>query len=419
MIPNFLTQAWAAYAPALGNHLWQSTLFAAAAAALTLAFRNNRASTRYWLWLAASLKFLLPFSLLTAVGSYLATPRANTATRTVFYSAIEQFAQPLATQSTLTTAQPTAAPSIHSAAQLLPFLLAIWLCGSLIVLFIWIARWRRISKIVRHAVPLSEGPEREILTRLQQDSRNKVALVSSLAPTEPGIFGIFRPVLLWPKSISRQLNADHIESIVAHELCHARRRDNLTAALHMLVESIFWFHPMVWWLGNRLVEDRERACDEHVVESGREPQVYAESILKVCEFCVESPLACVTGVSGADLKHRIVDIMSRRTPRSLSFARKFLLATAIVVAISAPILAGALRLSKNAIPSPTQTTSAPAFASVSITRSTSDSEHVRLMFGRGEYQSTKCLAPTSHSLCLQSRRRPHCRRSRLAQLRKI
>lgn len=56
---------------ALMNHLWQSTLFAGLAAALTLAFRANRAQVRYWLWFSASLKFLLPFVLLTVIGSHL------------------------------------------------------------------------------------------------------------------------------------------------------------------------------------------------------------------------------------------------------------------------------------------------------------------------------------------------------------
>lgn len=51
------------------NHLWQSTWFALAAALLTLAFRKNRAQVRYWLWLAASIKFLIPFSILMSLGS--------------------------------------------------------------------------------------------------------------------------------------------------------------------------------------------------------------------------------------------------------------------------------------------------------------------------------------------------------------
>ena len=62
--------------------------------------------------------------------------------------------------------------------------------------------------------------------------------------------------------------------------------------LHMLVEALFWFHPLVWWLGARLVDERERACDEEVLRLGSDPQIYAESILKICEFYLESPLLC-------------------------------------------------------------------------------------------------------------------------------
>ena len=53
------------------SHLVQSTLFAGAAALLTLAFRGNRAQVRFWLWLSASLKFLIPFALLAMAGSHI------------------------------------------------------------------------------------------------------------------------------------------------------------------------------------------------------------------------------------------------------------------------------------------------------------------------------------------------------------
>ena len=60
--------AWPAVGP-LGDHLWQSTLFAVAAALLVLALRRNRAHVRYWLWLAASVKFLVPFAALVSIGN--------------------------------------------------------------------------------------------------------------------------------------------------------------------------------------------------------------------------------------------------------------------------------------------------------------------------------------------------------------
>jgi bla regulator protein blaR1 len=51
-----------------------------------------------------------------------------------------------------------------------------------------------------------------------------------------------------------------------------------------MLEVLFWFHPLVWWIGARLMDERERACDEVVVELGNEPQTYAEGVLKVCQF---------------------------------------------------------------------------------------------------------------------------------------
>ncbi len=135
---------------------------------------------------------------------------------------------------------------------------------------------------------------------------------------------------------------------------------------------------------SRLVEERERACDEQVVAWGSDPQIYAESILKVCEFCLGSPLPCVSGVTGADLKKRMVRIMSHRMLHNLDFARKALLTAAAVLAIAVPITFGLL----HATPTQAQTQDttmaqpAPTFDSVSIKPETpGDGPNVsRIMF---------------------------------------
>jgi len=202
-------------------------------------------------------------------------------------------------------------------------------------------RWRRISAAIRKAVPLRDGREVEALRWVERIAGmpKRIEIFLSRTSLEPGIFGIARPVLIWPQGISERLEDAHLAAILAHELWHVRRRDNLAAATHMVVEAIFWFHPLVWWLGARLVDERERACDEEVLESGSDSQVYAECILKICEFCVGSPLPCVSGVTGADLKRRIVRIMSDRVARKLDFRRKLLLAAAAILAVAAPIVA--------------------------------------------------------------------------------
>ena len=114
----------------------------------------------------------------------------------------------------------------------------------------------------------------------------------------------------------------------------------MTRARPALVEILFWFHPLVWWIGKRMVEERERACDEEVLRLGGEPRIYAEGILNVCKLYVESPLECVAGVTGASLKRRIRVIMANRTVYGLNRAKKLLLASAGIVALVGPVLIG-------------------------------------------------------------------------------
>jgi bla regulator protein blaR1 len=301
------------------NHLWQSTIFAIAAGMLTLAVRRNHARIRHSIWLAASLKFLIPFSLLVSAGSHvrwsnppLPPPRVS--------HAIQRMNQPFSA-----TTQYIPAPARAASSSLLPI---VWFCGFAGVLFFWYVRWRRVQSIVRAASPIDLGAP--------------IITMSSPALLEPGVFGIFRPVLLLPEGILERLAPQQLQAIVAHELCHVRRRDNLAAALHMVVESIFWFHPLVWWIGSRLVDERERACDEEVLRQGSAPKVYAEGILNVCKFYVESPLSCVSGVTGSNLKKRIEAIMTHRIVRSMGFGRKLILAAVSIAAVMLPVAIGIL-----------------------------------------------------------------------------
>src|SRR5215469_2629716 len=81
---------------ALVMHLWQSTLFAAVAGLLTLAFRGNRAQVRYGLWLTASLKFFIPFALLISFGSHLSfAPAVQKIATPAISFAVEYVAQPI------------------------------------------------------------------------------------------------------------------------------------------------------------------------------------------------------------------------------------------------------------------------------------------------------------------------------------
>jgi uncharacterized protein (TIGR03435 family) len=304
------------------THIWQSTLFAAVAALVAFALRKNRAQVRYCVWLSASLKFAVPFSMFITLGSHI--PWQPSA-RPQVSSAMLQIARPLQAIPVFFPALQQTTPAPGPVPMLM---LAIWLIGFLLVLLRWARSWLRVRSAVLSAVPLSwETP---------------IPAVETSALMEPGVFGIFRPVLVLPKGITRKLKTEHLQAILAHELCHVRRRDNLAAAAHMLMEALFWFHPLVWWIGARIVAERERACDEDVLRLGNQPEVYAESILKVCQFYLESPLVCVAGVTGADLKHRVARIMAQQISGRLSVKQKLLVGVVTVTAVAFPLTVGLL-----------------------------------------------------------------------------
>jgi bla regulator protein blaR1 len=326
---------------AVGNHLWQSSLFGVAAWLTTLQLRKNRAHVRYAIWLAASVKFLIPFSLLIDLGGFLRKPQhAPLSLQTTLASAMSVAGQPFSGLPT----HPTYAHSLpEHFTMLLPEVFAgVWVCGIVTVLLIWCARWRKIYRALHRAVPVNSGREFELLRRLEPLAkvRRHIPMLRSADMMEPGIFGIVHPLMLWPDRLSERLENEHIEGILAHELVHVRRHDNLTAAIHMLVEVVFWFHPMAWWIESRMLQERERACDEAVVQLAGRPEVYAEGLLKACRFCAESPLICVSGITGADLKDRIIRIMTEHLLQKMDFSRKLLLGGLAFVSVAIPVALG-------------------------------------------------------------------------------
>ncbi len=303
------------------NHLWQSTLCAALAAVLCLLLRRNGAHIRYWLWWGASVKFLVPFALLMSLGRAFAlrSPAAVVTPR----------ALPLIINGQPLTIPPGAVLPI-SGSSLVPWqelAVVVWVLGVLALAVWWCGRWWRMRALLQVGRPLQIAAP--------------VPVLSTPAVIEPGLFGVVRPVLLLPEGLAEHLSVEETRSILAHELCHLRRRDNLTYALHLLCQMLFWFYPLTWWLGRRLLIERERACDDAVLASGHEPLVYSEGILKVCRHYIGASVACSAGVSGGEFIYRRVQhIMRGQKPIPLAFAKRLLIVSAAIATLSAPIAFG-------------------------------------------------------------------------------
>ena len=250
----------------------------------------------------------------------------------------------------------TTAPAEASAWPLV--ISALWLAGALLFAARASRHWLDIAGAVRRASLANEGPATVALRKAERllNMQKHLPVVVSATAMEPGLFGILRPALVLPAGLETRLTAVQFDTVMVHELSHLRRRDNLWSVLHTAVQAIFWFHPLVWWLTSRLVDERERACDEAVLERNGEAQAYAEAMITICKHYICSPLKFVSGVTGSRLERRIEAIMTYKFTTNLDIRRKLLLVAAVTLTIAGPVLIGVFDvhaislLSSNATP---------------------------------------------------------------------
>ena len=301
------------------THLGQSTLVLLGAWVLARACQRNAAAVRYWIWFVASVKFLVPLALLQQFGTRLG----------------RSLPEPLPVDATLIeSASAVFVPSMpHNFAsadvllsQFLSIAAAIWALGSAVLCLRWFLQWCSVR------ARLAFAPE------VCLDLPAPVRLASSDLPTS--VFGIFRPVVILPREVMHSLTPAQLRAVLAHEACHVRRHDNLTAAIHHCVQVLFWFYPPVWWIGAKLLREREAACDEEVVDAGHEQEVYAESILNACRLGVMAQLSTVAASTGGDLNQRLSSILSEQRARPITHERFTLLFAAATLVGFAPLAAG-------------------------------------------------------------------------------
>jgi len=199
----------------LVNHLWQSTIVAALALLLTLALKKNRARVRYWVWMVASAKFLLPFTFLINAGQWLRSLIAVPFVKPSVTSAIELATQPFQATSSFDVVNVPA--SVHHSESLPLLLLSTWICGTLIIAVRWVRAWMNIRAIVGAATPTTISAEMPVL--------------SSASLMEPGVFGIFRPVLLLPDGILERLQSATARDRGTRDVpCAAERQSHICAS---------------------------------------------------------------------------------------------------------------------------------------------------------------------------------------------
>ncbi|TAE55017.1 MAG: T9SS C-terminal target domain-containing protein [Bacteroidetes bacterium] len=166
---------------------------------------------------------------------------------------------------------------------LTPWLSWGWMLGVGLLALKWAGGFYYSRRLRVHGTQLPDIALAEQVLRWQQrlGIRRRVQLRLSSRIGSPMTLGHLRPVILIPLSLASGLSPEQWEAILLHELAHIRRADYLVNLIHSLVEILFFYHPLCWYLSRQIHREREACCDDLAVESCGDALRYAESLIRL------------------------------------------------------------------------------------------------------------------------------------------
>ena len=194
----------------------------------------------------------------------------------------------------------------------LPWIVGLWAAGTFVlslrmaVGLIWI---RRLSHSP-HSPPQAAWQQRldTLAVHFGLHRSVELRLVDSL--DSPVSAGWWRPVVLLPTALLTRMPTDLIEALLAHELAHIRRHDYLINLLQNAVEALLFYHPVTWWLSNRIRIERELIADQVAAEGACTPRHLALALSELSELNRSRPIPQLAQAArGGQLLARIEQLL--------------------------------------------------------------------------------------------------------------
>jgi beta-lactamase regulating signal transducer with metallopeptidase domain len=165
------------------------------------------------------------------------------------------------------------------------WLVLAWILGVVFFGVRLIGAWvwcRRFTRVHAHAAPPRWQARLARISR-RVGLRRRARLYFSSRVDVPMVLGGAQPAIVVPRSLLRGLSLRDFDALLAHELAHVRRLDGALNLLQVLVETLFFFHPAVWWISRQARAEREHCCDEAALAACRSPLVLARALTRLEE----------------------------------------------------------------------------------------------------------------------------------------
>ena len=219
-------------------------------------------------------------------------------------------------------------------------LLLAWAFGAVVMTIWFLFTQMVIRRVVRGAVPaegrlLEESEGISASMGLQRDVRLLLSDRLKTAFTT----GVIKPKIILPAT-SAAWSRERVQLVLSHELTHVKRRDAWIELFAHVATTIHWFNPLVWIAVKQLRIERERDCDNAVLNSGARPSEYASLLMDIAADLGNSARPAwevVTISQGSNLKDRLLCILNPSINRSTGSRRAAMIAVVLGFTMILPL----------------------------------------------------------------------------------
>jgi len=311
MTPLFSGTFFSALGWALFHFLWQGALVAFALATLRVALARRPPAIRYVVACGAlALLFVLPVATAWSIAARGTAPISFAASGSESAAAAAPL-EPPAPDAIRAVLLPDSLESRLEAFR--PWALLLWFAGVLLFSFRFLGGFRTANRLTRRGTrpAAPEWQARLVVLSQRLAVTRPVRLLESALVKVPTAIGALRPAILVPASVFTGLPARGIEALIAHELAHVRRHDYLVNLFQSLVETLFFYHPAVWWVSSRVRIEREECCDDLAIAATGDARSYARALVRLEEMRGAAP-ALAVAAAGGNLWKRVVRLLRDR-----------------------------------------------------------------------------------------------------------
>lgn len=237
-----------------------------------------------------------------------------------------------------------------------PLFAIFWMLGVAFFTLKLLRSMFRLRILRKNTVPLLVDPWEDLLNSLRKrmNIRTRVLLRASGSVDSPILLGFWRPMILVPLSMISGLSPEWVEAVLAHELAHVKRCDYLVNLGQVVIETLLFYHPLLWWVSRCVRRDREYLCDEIAIDRGSlDTLTYIQTLTRLEQLRQqEAPnmkgLYIVPAAAAKPLLNRIKRIMKMK-PNSTD-RRSDCLAGALIVLFLLAFPVAMLYLNSGAVP---------------------------------------------------------------------